>query len=379
MIKSKAEILEKFINNIPQFVFWKDRDSIYQGCNLNFANYAGYNNPDQIMGRTDYHMPWTKEEADFFIKTDQDVMKSGISQLNFEEPQTLANGSKRWLSTSKVPLFNNEKQVVGILGWYIDITPYKTMQLEIDEKNKALLQYSQQLEKSKDALEKVNRDLEMFTYAVSHDLKSPIRTIVGFTELIRKSHKNNLNQKTLEKIDIILNSGRNMNNLVENILTFARTGLEDLNVENIEIKKFITDKISDLDQLTLNKNSEVILDFPKSEISCYSDLLGIVFYNVIGNGLKYNESENPVVKCTLIDSDTEIIFSIADNGIGIDSKFKETIFQPFKRLNSSRIEGSGLGLSICKRIIELHKGKIWIENDSSKGTNVKFTISKFLE
>ena len=372
-----SAILDLFINNISQFVFWKDRNSVYLGCNKNFASYAGYEHPNEIKGKTDYDLPWSKEEADFFIKIDTEVMNSGIPQLNFEEQQTLVNGSSRWLSTSKMPIFDAEKRVVGILGWYIDITPYKSMQLQINEQNNTLLEYSLQLEKSKTVLENVNHDLELFTYAVSHDLKSPIRNIINFADLILKSENDNLDKKILDMLNFILDSGKKMNNLVGDILTYAKTGSKDLSANKVKIKSLISNKLSDLDQIVL-KSSNVILDFPDSLVNCYPELLGLVFYNLIGNGLKYNESEKPTVKCTMTELSSEIIFSISDNGIGIKPEFSEMIFQPFKRLHSSKFMGSGLGLSICKRIIELHNGRIWVDTELKTGSNIKFTISKHI-
>ena len=379
MIINKSDVFDLFANNINQFVFWKDRDSIYQGCNKNFANYAGFDDPKEIRGSTDYDMPWDKEEADFFRKIDQEVMTSGDAQLNFEEPQTLADGSKRWISTSKVPILDADKKVIGILGWYIDITPYKSMQLQIDEKNKALFEYSQELVKTNIELEKANRDMEMFTYAVSHDLKSPIKTIVSISDLVIKSNDGKVDGKIIEILKYINNTGKNMNNLVLNILTYARSGLEDLSSEKVQINNLIAKKITDLDQIVLKENTIVKVAFPNISIYCYPDLLGIVFFNLIGNGLKYNKSDSPIVHCTMEEGISEFVFSIKDNGMGISTEFHKKIFEPFKRLHTSEIEGTGLGLSICKRIIELHKGKIWIENDDEIGTNIKFSISKNID
>ena len=118
------------------------------------------------------------------------------------------------------------------------------------------------------------------------------------------------------------------------------------------------------------------LDIPDISISCYPELLGIVFFNLIGNGLKYNESKSPLVKCTMDDDGSKITFTIKDNGIGINPDYKERIFQPFERLHSSKIQGSGLGLSICKRIIELHKGEIWLDSNTKIGSEFKFSIPK---
>lgn len=374
---SEIEVLKLFTNNISQFVFWKDTKSVYRGCNSNFAKYAGLSSPEDIKGKTDYDLPWSTEEADFFVKIDKQVMNSGQSQLNFEEPQTLRNGETRWISTSKIPLYDESKNnVIGILGWYIDITSYKEMELQIDDKNETLVQYSQQIERSSRKLEQANSDMEMFTYAVSHDLKSPIRSIVSFTELLLKTSREQLNERAIEKLDIILSAGKNMNNLVHNILTYARSGMENQTIEKLYIKKFIQQKLNDLDQILLNENTEVNLEFPDIEIACYPELLGIVFYNLISNGLKYNESENKFVTLSLDNEADKIVFSFQDNGFGISHEFEETIFKPFKRLHSSKIDGSGLGLAICKRIIELHGGNIWIERNTLPGTNFKFSISK---
>lgn len=373
---SKTDVLELFTNNISQFVFWKDLNSIYQGCNINFAKYAGFDNPKEIIGKTDYDMPWSCEEADFFVKIDKEVMSNNVPQLNFEEPQTLKDGSTRWISTSKIPLHNNDKKVIGILGWYIDITPYRSMEFQINKKNETLLEYSQSLQKSRNELELSNRDMQMFTYAVSHDLKSPINNIISFTKLILKTYQNELNSKVTEKLNIVLDSGKSMNNLVRNILTYARTGLEEIKAKPVRIRSLVEQKLMNLDQILLHQNTTINIDFKDNLITCYPDLLGIVFYNLIDNALKYNESKFPRVDCTMEDKATEFIFSIKDNGIGIKCEYVETIFKPFKRLHSSQIAGSGLGLSICKRIIELHKGRIWIDDSSEVGTIFKFIISK---
>ncbi len=372
----EEQLLNLFINNIPQFVFWKDRKSVYLGCNNNFANYAGFNSPKEVVGKTDYDMPWSREEADFFRKIDREVMNSGKPQLNFEEPQTLKDGSKRWLSTSKVPLFDGNKNVIGILGWYIDITDYKMMEIQIDEKNKALLEYSLQLEKSKNELMIANYDLEKFTYAVSHDLKTPIRTIVSFAQLIKHSQKNNPEPNILEYVDFIINSGKRMNVLVKDILTYARLGAERLSPQKTIISNIVSEKLLDLEDLISTKSAKVILDLPKKPIHCFADLIGIVFYNLINNALKFNESKQPKVVCTYSETALYWNFSVCDNGIGIDPIYHQQIFEPFKRLEARSYEGSGVGLSICKRVVNIHKGEIWIENNPSGGTNFKFTISK---
>ncbi len=371
----ETDILKLFINNIPQYVFWKDRNSVYLGCSKNFSKSAGFESSEEIIGKTDYDFPWSTEEADFFREIDRKVMESCKSQLNFEEPQTLVDGSIRWLSTSKIPLFNDNNEVIGILGWYNDISQYKTMEIEIDEKSKALLDYSIQLEKSKSELEIINKDLEMFTYAVSHDLKSPLNNILTISQLI-KSDSIEFNTNKLEEINFIIDSAEKMNVLIQDILNFARTGAKDLSAERINIKDLITEKLSLIDSSIMNKFAEVDIQMQDSLINCYPDLMGILFFNLINNGLKFNDAKEPKVVCKISESSSEFLFSVSDNGIGINPKFKDEIFNPFKRLGGKKIEGSGLGLSICKRIVKLHNGKIWVEDNPSGGSNFLFTIAK---
>lgn len=372
----EKQILDLFINNVPQFVFWKDLNCVYLGSNENFAKSAGFDSPDQLIGKTDYDLPWSKEEADFFRETDLKVMSSKKPQLNFEEPMTLKDGSTRWLSTSKTPLLENN-EVIGILGWYNDITPYKQMEIEIDEKNKTLLGHSFQLEKSKKALEVANYDLEKFTYAVSHDLKAPIRTIISYAQLIQTKQKN-IDPKIQEYLSFILESGKRMNNLVGDIMTYAQTGASQLEPEKINMSNLVSNKILDLKEMIESKSAQVDINLDDTSITCYPELVGLVFYNLINNGIKFNESERPTVICSGSETDSDWIFSVRDNGIGIDSTYADQVFQPFKRLQNESYEGSGIGLSICQRIVNIHKGKIWLENGIDGGSNFQFSISKNL-
>ncbi len=374
----EEQVLKLFINNVPQFIFWKDRNSTYLGCNNNFAQSAGFESPEELIGKTDYDMPWSREEADFFRKIDAEVMASGTSQLNFEEPQTQKDGSLSWLSTSKMPLYGKDGQVVGILGWYFDITEFKKMEVQIDEKNKALVEYNLQLEKSKKDLEIANYDLEKFTYAASHDLKTPIRSIVSFAQLLQEHQGKNLDDESDEYLNFIISSGQRMNNLVEDILTYARTGAQELVAKEIDLNELVGAKLYDLSPIIKEKSANVVIDFPKKKIRCFPELIGIVFYNLIHNGIKFNDSNPPEIICTCQESEEFWQFSIQDNGIGIDEESILKIFEPFKRLAKAQYEGSGIGLSICKRVVMLHKGKIWLEDNPSGGTIFKFNISKLI-
>lgn len=132
-LQEKEAFLQLILDNIPQFIFWKDRNSVYLGCNRNFALAAGLNNPDEIGGKTDYDLAWKKEESDFFRECDARVMATDTSEYHIIEPQLHANGKQAWLDTTKVPLHDAEGNVVGILGTYEDITARRQAQLELQQ------------------------------------------------------------------------------------------------------------------------------------------------------------------------------------------------------------------------------------------------------
>ena len=120
--RESERLFQLVMDNIPAFIFWKDRDSAYQGCNQNFAEVAGFNSPEELIGKTDYDSAWKKEEADFFREIDRRVMESDQAELNIIEPQLQASGKQAWLSTNKIPLHDETGQVIGILGMFTDIT-----------------------------------------------------------------------------------------------------------------------------------------------------------------------------------------------------------------------------------------------------------------
>ena len=194
-VKNK-EFLKLVMDNIPSYVFWKNRDSIYQGCNQNFAESAGLASSDDIIGKSDYDLPWSKEESDYFVKIDKEVMGSGEVQLDFEEPITIQNGQTKWIRTSKVPLRNQSNDIIGILGIFEDITERKEMEFELKNHNNSLKNLNSKLKL-------INQDLEQFAYATSHDLQEPIRMIAGFSGLLKQKYSGHLGDEGNGYLEII--------------------------------------------------------------------------------------------------------------------------------------------------------------------------------
>ncbi len=372
-IIKKEELLQIVLNNIPSFIFWKDRKSVYQGCNHNFAISAGFNSPNDIKGKTDYDLPWSDAQSAFFIKVDDEVMSSGESQINFEEPQTIANGETRWLRTSKIPLRDNNGKVIGILGSYEDITERKKMELELISTNTSLKELNAQLEST-------NLDLEQFAYATTHDLRDPIVMMGGLAGLLKRDFEQELGEKGNKYLDYVIEGTQRMEGLVNQLLKYSQISqshdeflLTNFNDIMNEVKDEFMEEIQ-------SKNAILKINLPNKEIMCQPNRIKMLFANLLSNGIKFNKSESPTISIDYSENDKLWEFSVSDNGIGIDTNYQEYVFKPFKRLNTrDKFKGSGIGLSIARRIVKLHKGDIHFEqNTSGEGTIFHFTICKHL-
>lgn len=369
----KEKILQLVLDNIPSFVFWKDDKCTFLGCNMNFAISAGLNSPNEIIGKTDYDLPWRKEDSDFYRKIDKEVMNSQKAQINFEEPQTMQNGKTKWLRTSKIPLYNDENEVIGILGTYEDITSKKSMELELISRNKSL-------EKLNMKLAMANTDLEQFAYAASHDLQEPLRMIGGFTGLFESKYAEILDDSGIEYLNYIKEGAQRMSTMMNKILCYSnlKEGAEQLVSSNI--KEIVDLIVENLSSLINEKNAIITINLPIEKINCEPEQISLLFNNLLTNGIKFNNSDSPKIKIDFKERETEWYFTVSDNGIGINEKYQDYIFKPFKRLNNREVfPGDGVGLALCKRIINIHKGQIWYTNNQNSGTVFHFTIPKFNE
>lgn len=236
-----------------------------------------------------------------------------------------------------------------------------------------------ELQDSLKLLEIKNRELEDFAYTASHDLKEPLRMVRSFSELLKKRQEKNLDEKSLEYIHFIVDGAKRMNQLIEDLLEFSRVGRMYKDVQKVNINDILQDIKTQLQQNPLLIQGEIIYtEMPVIEAVPLS--IKILFQNLISNGLKFHPKEKiPRVELIYDEHPDKWVFSVKDNGIGIDKIYHESIFQLFNRLHTSEeYSGTGLGLAICKKIVEQHGGEIWVESEPGKGSTFHFTISKGL-
>lgn len=228
-------------------------------------------------------------------------------------------------------------------------------------------------------LRRSNSDLEQFAYIISHDLKAPVRNISSFMGLLLSKHGSTMNPEAKEFVDYSHLGAKRLERLIDDVLAYCRIGTNlpkpipvNLNDVVSTIRFELQDKLANnRGQININRELPIVNNV-------HSSLMYHVFQNLISNGLKFNKSEVPAINISCTNSLNFYTFTVADNGIGISKEYSATIFQMFKRLhNENEYDGTGIGLAICKKIVEYYHGEVWFESEIGKGTTFHFTIRKF--
>ncbi len=249
---------------------------------------------------------------------------------------------------------------------------------ELEEKSKILFQNLAVSTSQKKELKKVNQELDSFVYTASHDLRAPLRAIASFATFLEEDYKGKLGTEGQEYIDEIRKGATKMNAFIEDLLTLSRISRIKNPYEDVDIRMVLETAIERLKFEIKEKQVNLVAVQHLPVMHCDRIKITEVFYNLINNAIKFsskNNKENPRVKIGYAKIGDLHQFFVKDNGIGIDPKYHEQIFGIFKRLHSDKeYEGTGAGLSIIKKVIDDHQGKIWVESELGKGAAFYFTI-----
>jgi|GEM_PF-2198625 len=255
----------------------------------------------------------------------------------------------------------------------------QTQQITITEQKEQLRQ-AKELERVKAALLESNKSLESFASVVSHDLKQPLINIKSFSEILRDclEQEQHLDGMVKESLEYILQNAESMLQLIQDLLKYARFSQEgNFQLETTDVNKVI-EQIRKYLHLQIQEATATIETQNLPIIQAVPSLLIQVFQNLICNAIKFRKKEEGLhITIKAVEQENDYLFSVTDNGIGIEKMFSEKIFQPFKKLHSKyEYPGSGIGLSNCEKIIQKHEGRIWVESEFGKGTTFFFTITK---
>jgi len=247
---------------------------------------------------------------------------------------------------------------------------HKMLNVEINDHEKVEIKLEKLIEKYKIS----NQELEQFAYVTSHDLKEPLRMITSFLQLLQKKYSAELDEEANDFINYAVDGAKRMNIMINDLLEYSRIGSTERKYEYLQSEKIIETVIKNL-KPSIEESNAIITYDPLPLIYANEYMMIQLFQNIISNAIKYRGEETPKIHVSTDYIDEEYIFSITDNGIGIDQKYLERIFKIFQRLHThEKYEGTGIGLAISKRIIQKHRGKIWVESELGKGTTFYFTI-----
>ena len=241
--------------------------------------------------------------------------------------------------------------------------------------NKELVFQNEEKEKRAAELIIANKELEQFAYVASHDLQEPLRMVASYTQLLERRYKDKLDQDANDFIHYAVDGANRMQKLINDLLDYSRTTSHGKDFAKADISQVLGQAISNLQKLIIENNA-LITNEDLPELEADESQIIRVFQNLIGNAIKFKKkSELPKIHISCKEKNEFYEFAVRDNGIGIDMQFHDRVFTIFQRLHSKEeYPGTGIGLSICKRIIERHGGKIWFESKENEGTTFYFTL-----
>ncbi len=274
----------------------------------------------------------------------------------------LNNDKINYISSKALVEKDNNGKPIKMSGVCFDITEMKK------GTEKALFRLNENLLRS-------NKELEQFAYIASHDLQEPLRMVSSFTQLLSQRYKDKLDQDAQEFIQFAVDGARRMQVLINDLLEFSRIETRGKKFSAVDMHSVLGHTIKNLSIIIKEKNALVITDELPTVIADEGQMIQL-FQNLIGNSLKFCNSL-PMIHISAKEEKDHYLFKVNDNGIGIESQYFNKIFQIFQRLQPKEVYGgTGIGLAICKRIVERHGGKIWVESKPGEGSNFYFTINK---
>jgi two-component system sensor histidine kinase/response regulator len=378
---AQRQMLETFLEHVPANVYFKDKNCRFVRISRAMAAYAGLEDPAQAVGRTDADI-FQSEHASETYADEQEIIQTGRSVVGKEEEETWPDGHKTWVLTSKVPLQDSRGQILGTMGISYDITARKLAQRELALKAEELTHTNVTLEQLAMAAEAASRAKGEFLANMSHEIRTPLNGIIGMTDLAMETELTSEQRDYLETVKL---SADSLLNVINDILDFSKieAGKVDLEEITFDLRECIEGALKTLafraDEKGLELLCEISPDVMETVVGDPGRLRQILI-NLIGNALKFTlegevglrvEVESPKEKTATFH------FIVSDTGIGIASDKLNAIFESFSQADSSTTRefgGTGLGLTICRRLVELMGGRIWVESQFGEGSQFHFKV-----
>jgi light-regulated signal transduction histidine kinase (bacteriophytochrome) len=256
----------------------------------------------------------------------------------------------------------------GRLWLFRDITEHEHMDAELQRR-------AQLLERANQDLEQRNQELDEFTYVASHDLQEPLRKLVAFSHALQEDMAADDEEEVRQDLKVIASAALRMQQLVQDLLSLSRSGRREMSLDLVPLDNCVDEALEAL-ELRIEETGATLQRDQLPTVRGDAGLLTQLFQNLIGNALKFHGEEPPHVSLSAEQAEAQWLVEVADNGIGLKPEYAQQIFSPFKRLHRrDEYEGTGIGLAICRKIVERHGGKIWVESEPGKGARFRFTLA----
>ncbi len=399
-LKDSEKSYRNIIENIQDAYIRSDKDGNVIMASPSAARIYGYDSPEEMIGTSALKYYSNPNDRRYVL---DELQKYGKVEAN-ESEALRKDGTCFYVSQNAQYHYDNTGQIQGTETLVRDITSLKQAEKEVQKRlekerqlteelssaNEELQAISEEVQTSNDELRHAqtnltklvselkisNKELEQFAYVASHDLQEPLRMITSFTQLLEKRYKGQLDSDADDYIGFVVDGAHRMKDLIDDLLEFSRLNTEVREFELVIMEIALEDVLRNLKPAIKEHNARITHDYLPNIMGDHVQIIQLL-QNLIGNAIKFKGNNPPDIHISAKDNEDEWLFSISDKGIGIDKNHQKQIFSIFKRLHTrEEYPGTGIGLSISKRIVERHGGQIWIESELGKGSTFYFTIPK---
>ncbi|MEM9090097.1 MAG: PAS domain-containing protein [Cyanobacteria bacterium P01_F01_bin.53] len=390
-LKELADV--KFALDQSSIVAITDARGRITEVNDRFCAIAEYNR-SELIGKTHRLVNSGHHSSDFFQTMWQAITSGKVWQGEIKN--RAKGGSYYWVDTTIVPILGPLGKPIQFVAIRNDITDRKQVEEALRQLNDDLEMQvkarTKEVEIRAKELERSNAELQQFAYVASHDLQEPLRTISSFTELLAQEYGDRLDGEAEEYIEFITDGALRMQQLIKDLLAYSRVNSRGKAFAPTDCEKVIKRVIGNL-KFAIAESQAIVTHEPLPEIFADESQIQQLFQNLISNALKFRGEKPPQVHISVVsqchaqakqdeehdptsENQAPLRFCVSDNGIGIEPAYREQIFEIFQRLHSRRIyAGTGIGLAICRKIVQRHGGRIWVEESPEKGAAFHFTLS----
>ncbi|MEH1836814.1 MAG: PAS domain S-box protein [Nostoc sp.] len=359
----------------PQAIWMGDRPGGITYCNQYWLDYTGLT----IEQTTGYGWIYAihPDDRDHVLKTSMQAVANATNyevEIRFRQ---VSDGSYRWHIVRGLPFRDAAGEIIKWVGIASDIHDRKVAEAALQQLNDML---EQRIQERTIQLQAANKELESFSYSVSHDLRAPLRHIAGFIELLQKRHSStSLDEISQRYLGIIAQTAKQAGILIDELLTFSCMGRTEMRYININMEQLVQEIKRDLITETQGRIIHWHIE-SLPEVQGDPSMLRLVLRNLMGNAVKYTQTRNPAeIIVGTSDNENEVVFSVRDNGVGFNMQYVHKLFGVFQRLHSdSQFEGTGVGLANVQRIIHRHNGRVWAEAVVDSGATFYFSLPKLL-